>query len=123
MNDEPIKTPIPLHYTEDDNYVDSLVDRCTERAITQAAMHRTNGKRRTIAVVSTAAAIALVATVAVRMLHKPSLPVTNQDSTELIAQNPAENSAISPMDELLNTLSDDELVLIDVPVPDEIPEY
>ena len=74
MNDEPIKTPIPLPYTEDDNYVDSLVDRCTERAITQAAMHRTNGKRRTIAVVSTAAAIALVATVAVRMLHKPSLP-------------------------------------------------
>ena len=85
--------PKSLPYCESDSYIDSLVNRCTEQALAHEA-------------------------------HRPPLTHPAPDSTHLSWKAlPEQVAEQDPIDALLNTLSTDELLQIDEPCPDEIPEY
>ncbi|MBR1551399.1 MAG: hypothetical protein IJ632_03665 [Muribaculaceae bacterium] len=122
--------PKSLPYKESDSYIDSLVNRCTEQALARRAMAERSRqrpqilRRRIVGGVAAAAVAGIVGTVAWHEAHRPSVTHPAPDSTHLAWQAmPEQVAEQDPIDALLNTLSADELLQIDEPCPDEIPEY
>lgn len=122
--------PKSFPYSESDSYIDSLVNRCTEQALARRAMSEAGRqrpqvlRRRIVGTVAAAAVAGIVATVALHEAHRPPLTHPAPDSTHLSWKAlPEQEAEQDPIDALLNTLSTDELLQIDEPCPDEIPEY
>ncbi len=98
-----------LPYSESDEYLDGLVERATEEAL----MHRAAGpvKRHWALIASAAAAALLVISIGVRLLNNETQP----------AAVPLHSSG--PIDEFLNTLTDEEVAMLPYYEIEEIPEY
>lgn len=102
------KQKIPMPYRESNQYVEFLTERSTEYAIRHAATYTV---RKTAVVLTAAASLLLIAgTVILRYNSMPQPLVSHAD-------------VISPIDEFINTLTDEEARQIICHEIDEIPEY
>lgn len=100
-----------LPYQESEDYLDNLIDATTEKAISRQHAAKRNRHWRVMAI-SAAASIALIIGIGFTLLNhdnKPS-PVTAMDDT-------------GPLDEFLNTLTDEEAAQLQYYEIEEIPEY
>lgn len=100
-----------LPYTEAPEYLDSLIDKVTEAAITRQHGHRDSRRMRRMAMSAAAGALLLIA-IGFTVYHqqaRPAAAVTVQ--------------ADGPLDEFLNTLSAQELSQLQYYEIEEIPEY
>lgn len=96
-----------LPYQESEEYLDALIYRTTQNAITHHAQSRSK-RRRTIMALSAAAVTLLVVGITLFNRQSPqSMPMSSQ----------------GPLDEFLNTLSDEEAVQLQYYEIEEIPEY
>ncbi|QYR09829.1 hypothetical protein [Prevotella sp. Rep29] len=99
-----------LPYTESDEYLDNLVDQCTENAIRQK---QTKPKATYKHLYVIAAAALLVFLLSVTITH-----FKNNDRQLL-----ADQQVTSPIDQFLDGLSDDEVLALNLYDMEEIPEY
>lgn len=99
-----------LPYRESKEYLNSLVDNAAERSIVHHA-HARRRKHLSMMAASVAAVVLLVIGIGVTVSHNisRSAPVTRQ--------------ADGPLDEFLNTLSDEEAAQLTYYEIEEIPEY
>ena len=105
---ETIGKKLPYHETEE--YLNGLIDKATEQAISRQSS--TKSRRHTgLMMVATAAAVALIIGVGVTLHHHGSWHTT--------ALHPSD----SPLDEFLSTLSDEEAAQLTYYEIEEIPEY
>lgn len=100
-----------LPYVESEQYIDDLIVQMTEKAIKRHHKKNSN-KRWSIIAISTAASVVLVIGIGSTLLHKQH----NTDAT--VALN-----ADDPIDEFLNTLTDEEVAMLTDYEIEEIPEY
>lgn len=99
-----------LPYRETRDYVDNLVQQATESAITRHS--RRHRQRHLGMMMASAAAVALlVVGVAITVMHHES------------PQPVMTGNASGPLDEFLNTLSDEEAAQLPYYEIEEIPEY
>ncbi len=98
-----------LPYLESEAYLDDLIDRTTENAITHHA-RRHSRRRITMMALSAAAVTLLVVGIGISLFN-------GQNS------QPVSMSSQGPLDEFLNTLSDDEAAQLPYYEIEEIPEY
>lgn len=98
-----------LPYRESEEYLDSLIDLTTEKAIKQQAMARRNRHRGLLA--ASAAAVAV-------LIFTFSILLFNGKSTRQVAM-----TSQGPLDEFLNTLSEEEAAQLTYYEIEEIPEY
>ena len=99
-----------MPYRETDEYLDKLINRVTENALEQHSGFTTRWCKG--GALMSAAAVALV-------VIGIGITVHNQlQSVELTTQ-----PASGPIDEFLNTLTDDEVAMLPYYEIDEIPEY
>lgn len=98
-----------MPYRESEEYLDRLIDAATEEAITRHAAYRKTRFRRLMAA-SAAAVAALIVCFGIGFFNGKS------------SQSMPENSQ-SPLDEFLNTLSDEEAAQLTFYEIEEIPEY
>ena len=98
-----------MPYRESGEYVDNLIDATTDRAIKQQAMARRSRLRGLIAASAAAVAVLIVSL---------SISLFNGKSTQQAAM-----TGQGPLDEFLNTLSDEEAAQLTYYEIDEIPEY
>ena len=100
---------IGMPYRESEGYVNSLVNRTTEHAIRH---QRTNKHSRSRIIAVAAIAFVLLAGAGITYYNYVSTP------TQLVAKN-----QMSPIDEFFNSLTDEELQMLDDYEVEEIPEY
>lgn len=98
-----------LPYDESESYLDDLIDRVTEHAIMQQNLAKRK-RRWSMMVVSVAASAALI--IGITLLHKQ--PTSNASVTL---------TGKGPIDEFLNSLSDEEAAQLPYYEIEEIPEY
>ena len=120
-----IKKQMP--YIERKEYLDQLIQRATDNAIRQHQTTGRSGQRTaTISILRPLMAVAAVALVLIAIgittFRSPSVNVaqSQQEQAELMAVNDQENG---PIDDFLNTLTDDEAQLLAYYDIEEIPEY
>ncbi|MBQ6209807.1 MAG: hypothetical protein IJK42_08560 [Prevotella sp.] len=101
-----------LPYREKEEYIEQLVDRCTEQAIGMKDAHRPTDKHRRMYWVAASAAAAVLL-FAIVWPHLVSNPDTVAES-EVVE---------SPIDHFLNSLSDDEAQQLAYYEVEEIPEF
>ena len=101
-----------LPYAEDADYVARLVERTTEEALRQQSQARTVSLGRKWTLVAAAAAVLLLGGVGLSYYGKLT-PATQQ-----VAE-----STSSPVDDFLNSLSDEDAGLLAYYAIEEIPEY
>ena len=99
-----------LPYSESDEYLDSLIDKATENAIARKSRPRVN--RHLGMLLASAAAVALLVIGIGLSAHRHG-----HGSTVVATQTG------SPLDEFLNSLSDEEAVQLQYYEIEEIPEY
>lgn len=99
-----------LPYTEAPEYLDSLIDKVTEAAITRQHGHRDSCRMRRVAMSAAAGALLLIA-IGLTVYHQQTRPA------DVAVQ------ADGPLDEFLNTLSAQELSQLQYYEIEEIPEY
>ena len=100
---------IGMPYRESEGYVNNLVNRATEQAI----RHQRTKKRSLSQIIAVAAiAFVLLAGAGVTYYNYVSTP------SQLIAEN-----QMSPIDEFFNSLTDEEVQMLDDFDVEEIPEY
>ena len=98
-----------LPYRESDEYLDSLIDSATEQAITHHA-HRHSKWRMTMIKLSAAAVTLLAVGIGITLFNGHTTQPVTMDNQ-------------SPLDEFLNTLSDEEAAQLQYYEIEEIPEY
>ena len=98
-----------LPYQENDEYLDSLIDSATEHAITHHA-HSRSKWRVSIMAISAAAVTLLVIGSGISLFNGQ-------------ASQPVPMNSQGPLDEFLNTLSDEEAAQLQYYEIEEIPEY
>ncbi|MBQ9556749.1 MAG: hypothetical protein IJV05_11055 [Muribaculaceae bacterium] len=97
-----------LPYSESDEYLDGLIERTTEGALRQRSASPV--KRHWVLIASAAAAL-LVIGIGVKLLnHGSQSPTVTMQSS-------------GPIDEFLNTLTDEEVAMLPYYEIEEIPEY
>jgi hypothetical protein len=101
-----------MPYTEREGYVQQLVDRATEQAISQKQKARRVSLRTKMAVAATVALLLAGAGITYRLAIQPT--TTGVAETEVTA---------SPVDDFLNSLSDEDAQLLAYYGIEEIPEY
>ena len=100
---------IGMPYRESEGYVNDLVNRATEQAI----RHQRTNKRSLSRMIAVAAiSFVLLAGAGITYYNYVSTP------TQLIAEN-----QMSPIDEFFNSLTDEEVQMLDDYEVEEIPEY
>ena len=99
-----------LPYRESDEYLDSLLDRVAENAVRQQG--RAFGKKRWGLMLTSAAAVAL-------LVLGIGLTVLNNGRSQHVMTQQTE----SPIDEFLNSLTDEEVAQLPCFEIEEIPEY
>ena len=97
-----------LPYSESDEYLDSLLDRVARNAVRQ--QYQSRWKKHWALKVASAAAVAL-------LLLGIGVTVVDNGSSQAIQQ------AESPIDEFLNSLTDEEVAQLPYYEIEEIPEY
>ncbi len=113
---EDIKKRMP--YAESEDYLKQLIEQSTETAIRKAA--RPKAQVRTLRAVIAAAAVAvLLLAIGLTQFKNDDqqMAMVQQNEQELVA---ADNG---PIDDFLDTLSDDEAQLLAYYELDEVPEY
>lgn len=99
-----------LPYEESEAYLDQLIEQATEHAIRQGRKNKSS--RRLVAMITSAAAVVL-------LVMGIGLRITNHGGkADAVAQQ-----VESPIDEFLNSLSDEEVALLPDFEIEEIPEY
>lgn len=98
-----------LPYQESEEYLDALIDRATENAVTH---HARRHSRRHITMVALSAAAVTLLVVGI------GITLFNGQSSQPVPMN-----SQGPLDEFLNTLSDDEAAQLPYYEIEEIPEY
>jgi hypothetical protein len=113
---EDIKKQMP--YAESEDYLEKLIASSTENAIARAKQPKAKVVSMRV-IASIAASIAFLVTVGLLYMKVPErqIALVQQTEEQLIA---ADNG---PIDDFLNTLSDDEAQLLAYYDIDEIPEY
>jgi hypothetical protein len=100
-----------MPYTEREDYVQQLISQTTERTIS-LSKHRTITLRRyRMTAIAAAVAALLVIT---------GLSVVNSPTEQPVAQN---KEVVSPMDEFLSSISDEEAQLLASYTVETVPEY
>jgi len=105
MNDIFKLTGRKMPYLENEEYLDSLIEHATERAVHQAKIKRWP---RLSIMLASAAAVALLA-IGFALFNGQNVPVTTSNQ--------------GPLDEFLSTLSDEEAAQLPYYEIEEIPEY
>lgn len=98
-----------MPYQESGEYLDNLIDVSTEKAITQHVSAKKNRHRGLMA--TSAAAVAL-------LIIGFGIAFFNGDNSQKVIMNDQ-----GPLDEFLNTLSDEEAAQLSFYEMEEIPEY
>lgn len=98
-----------LPYQESEEYIDALIDRTTQNAITHHAQSHSKW-RVTIMALSAAAVTLLVVGISITLFNGQT-------------SQPISMSSQGPLDEFLNTLSDEEAAQLQYYEIEEIPEY
>lgn len=106
-----------LPYAETDEYIDSLVTRCADRAIALRDAHSGNHRRssfvRRIGIAATSMAAAILAAAII-------IPVAIDDSGSRITADTIARS--SSLGEVLSSLSNDELATLDYYTLEDLPD-
>ncbi|MBQ2208504.1 MAG: hypothetical protein II404_00890 [Prevotella sp.] len=102
-----------MPYAESDDYVSLLVERTTEKALHQQGRAKTISLR--VRLVAAAAVILLLAGIGITYYNKVTTPLSPQTQV-------AENTT-GPIDDFLNSLSDEDAQLLAYYDIEEIPEY
>lgn len=114
-----------MPYTESEDYLDQLVQKATENAILQGK--QPVAKRRSIyTFVASAAAVLLLLTIGITQFrsHDDQMATMQQESSSLMADNGSVSMEdAGPIDEFLNSLSDEEAQMLAYYEMDDIPEY
>ena len=126
MNDLMEKNGKRLPYGETDQYVDSLVERCTINAIASTKMKGRKFTGRLWWTASVAAALAIVLTTVIN-LHSPAIE-ESAASTPAMQISRVECDAESveqsvPLNVALTQITDDQLASVAYYSTDDIPEY
>ena len=100
-----------MPYSEQEQYLDELISRSTETAIRQAPRRSTGIRRMRYSI---AAALALLVAVGTTLLMTPSAPAP---ATAQSANN------LSPIDQFLSNISDEEAQMLAYYDIEDIPEY
>lgn len=119
------KTP----YAESDEYVDALVKRATEKAITRSKEKK--GKKRIILTLTSIGAAAACIAIALNMSHvmdngkwikeKSGQNITKANTVK--TKEASTNKSAGPLDKFMAKASDEEKTMIIYYELDEIPEY
>ena len=117
-----------MPYAESEDYLNRLIEESAERAIQQSTHPQARVRSLRPLVVSAAAAVALLLVVALTQWRPASEPLAeaelSQDTIALAAEsNLMANASDGPIDEFLNTLSDDEAQLLSYYDVYDMPEY
>ncbi len=116
-------------YKENDEYVDTLVRKATENAITKGKERK--GKKRIILTVTSIGAAAACIAIALNMSHvTDSGKWTKENAGKNIAKasiskavNETNTSGCGPLDDFMAKATDEEKTMIAYYELDEIPEY
>ena len=127
MNDDVFKkigTRLPYH--ESDEYICSLVNRCTDKALQSRPRHIHHAAIRriwlSVASIAAVVAVALTATLYIGM-PSPASHNTDTSAQQLSACNIESIEKSAPLNEVINEMSDDQLAIVAYYNTDDIPEY
>ncbi len=114
-----------MPYTESEDYLDQLVQKATEKAILQRK--QPVAKMRSIyTFVASAAAVLLLLTIGITQFrsHDDQMATIQQETSSLMADNGSVSMEdAGPIDEFLNSLSDEEAQMLAYYEMEDIPEY
>lgn len=102
-----------MPYAESDDYVSQLVERTTEKALHRQGRARTVSLR--VRLLAAAAVVLLLAGIGITYYNKVAVPLPQQPQV-------AEDTS-GPIDDFLNSLSDEDAQLLAYYDIEEIPEY
>ena len=123
---EDIKKQMP--YSESQNYLDRLIEQSTEKAISQGRKPKAKVFSLRPVVTAAAAAIVLLLVVGITQFRNQSDSLADAQSAEDTLALAADSHLLAdattgPIDDFLNSLTDDEAQLLTSFEIEEIPEY